>query len=130
MDLFSNIFKTDREGVRRSHVKNLIEVALADGHLATEEWNMMVYLAEKFNISEHQIKAIKDNPDSVEFVDFPDNHEECLLQIEDLLMVMTVDHEINPVEVELIKKIAIKLNVLPQMVDEMVSRIQGDKTKF
>lgn len=129
MDIFSNIFKSDRAGVRRSHVKNLIEVALADGHLATEEWNMMVYLAEKFEISEHQIKEIKDNPDTIEFV-IPDTHEECLLQIEDLLMVMTVDHEINPVEVELIKKIAIKLNVLPQMVDEMVSRIQGDKTKF
>jgi hypothetical protein len=87
---------------------------------------MMVYLAEKFKISEHQIKEIKDNPDAVDFVT-PDTHEECLLQIEDLLMVMTVDHEISPSEVGLIKKIAIKLNVLPQMVDEMVSRIQGDK---
>ena len=124
MDIFSNIFKSDRENVRRSHVKNLIEVALADGHLAVEEWNMMVYLAEKFNISEHQIKEIKDNPDKVKFV-IPANHEECLLQIEDLLMVMTVDHEINPTEIELIKKIAVKLNVLPQMVDAMVARITG-----
>ncbi len=126
MDIFSNIFKTDREGARRSHVKNLIEVALADGHLATEEWNMMVYLAKKFSISEHQIKEIKDNPDAVEFI-VPKSHEESLLQIEDLLMVMTVDHEISPKEVELIKKIAIKLNVLPQMVDEIIARIEGDK---
>jgi uncharacterized tellurite resistance protein B-like protein len=125
MDIFSNIFKSDREGLRRSHVKNLIEVALADGHLATEEWNMMVYLAEKFNISEHQIKDIKDNPDSVKFV-VPKSHEESVLQIEDLLMVMTVDHEINPTEVELIKKIAIKLNVLPQKVDELISHIKGN----
>jgi len=124
MDIFSNIFKADRENVRRSHVKNLIEVALADGHLAVEEWNMMVFLAEKFNISEHQIKDIKDNPDKVQFV-IPKTHEECLLQIEDLLMVMTVDHEINPVEVALIKKIAIKLNVLPQMVDELIAKITG-----
>lgn len=125
MDIFSNIFKSDKEGARRSHVKNLIEVALADGHLATEEWNMMVYLAEKFNISEHQIKEIKDNPDSVKFV-VPKTHEESVLQIEDLLMVMTVDHEISTREVELIKKIAIKLNVLPQMVDELISRIKGE----
>lgn len=126
MDIFSNIFKSDREGLRRSHVKNLIEVALADGHLATEEWNMMVYLAEKFNISEHQIKDIKDNPDSVKFV-IPKSHEESVLQIEDLLMVMTVDHEISPTEVELIKKIAIKLNVLPQKVDELIAEITGGK---
>ncbi len=126
MDIFSNIFKSDRGGLRRSHVKNLIEVALADGHMATEEWNMMVYLAEKFNITEHQIKEIKDNPDSVKFV-VPKSHEESVLQIEDLLMVMTVDHEISPTEVELIKKIAIKLNVLPQKVDELIAQITGGK---
>ena len=124
MDIFSNIFKSDKEGLRRSHVKNLIEVALADGHLATEEWNMMVFLAEKFNISEHQIKDIKDNPDKVEFV-VPKTHEESIMQIEDLLMVMTVDHEISPNEVALIKKIAVKLNVLPQKVDEIIAKIEG-----
>ena len=125
MDIFSNIFKTDRGGIRRSHVKNLIEVALSDGHLATEEWNMMVYLAKKFDISEHQIKEITDNPDSVDFV-VPGSYEECKLQIEDLMMVMAVDHEINPNEVELIKKIALKLNVMPRMVDDIVARIKGN----
>ena len=126
MDIFSNIFKADKEGVRRSHVKNLISVALADGHLATEEWNMLVFLAKKFKISEHQIKEIKDNTDTVAFV-VPKTHEERVLQIEDLIMVMTVDHDINPTEVELIKKIAIKLDVLPQLVDDLVSKIKGNK---
>lgn len=126
MDLFSNIFKSDKAGVRQSHVKNLIEVALADGHLATEEWNMLVFLADKFNITEHQIKAIKDNPDRIEFV-IPKTHEECLLQIEDLVMVMAVDNEINPDETVLIKKIALKLNVLPKMVDDLIERIQRKK---
>jgi uncharacterized tellurite resistance protein B-like protein len=107
-------------------VKNLITVALADGHLALEEWDMLVHLAEKFGMQEHQIKEIKDNADSVKFV-APKTHEESLLQIEDLFMVMTVDHEINPVEVELIKKIALNLNVLPQMVDELISRLLDDK---
>ena len=125
MDIFSNIFKSDRQGVRRSHVKNLISVALADGHLAREEWDMLVHLAEKFGMHEHQIKEIKDNADTVQFV-APDTHEESLLQIEDLFMVMTVDHEISPNEVELIKKIALKLDVLPQMVDDLISRLMGD----
>jgi len=125
MDIFSSIFKADKEGVRRSHVKNLIEVALADGHLATEEWNLLVFIAAKFDMSEHQIKEIKDNPDSVSFV-IPKTYEERVLQIEDLLMVMAVDHEINSSEVKLIKKIALKSDVLPQLVDELVSKIRGE----
>ncbi len=124
MDIFSKIFKSDKEGIRRSHVKNLISVALADGNLSTEEWNLMVYLAEKFDMSESQILEIRDNPDSVSFV-APKTYEESALQIEDLVMVMAVDREINPTEVDLIKKIALKLNILPQMVDDLTSRIQG-----
>ena len=87
---------------------------------------MLVFLAKKSKISEHQIKEIKDNTDTVAFV-VPKTHEERVLQIEDLIMVMTVDHDINPTEVELIKKIAIKLDVLPQLVDDLVFKIKGNK---
>lgn len=124
MDIFSKIFKSDKEGIRRSHVKNLISVALADGNLSKEEWNLLVYLAEKFEMSESQILEIRDNPDTVDFV-APKTYEESALQIEDLIMVMTIDREIDPTEVTLIKRIALKLNILPQMVDDIISRIQG-----
>ncbi len=119
MDIFSNIFGSDKDGVRRSHVKNLISIALADGHLSDDEWELLVYLASRLGMVEEEIKAIKENPELVSFV-MPKTHEMRVQQIEDLVMLMSIDHDINPREVELCKKISLKLDVLPQIVDSII----------
>jgi uncharacterized tellurite resistance protein B-like protein len=121
MDILSNIFGTDTNGIRRSHVKNLISIALADGQLTSEEWDLLVYIASTMGINEAEIENIKNNPDSVSFIS-PKSHDESIQQIEDLIAVLTIDHDINPKEVELCKKICLKLDVLPQIVDTIIAK--------
>jgi uncharacterized tellurite resistance protein B-like protein len=121
MDIFKNIFGTDINGIRRSHVKNLIAIALADGQLTSEEWDLMVYIASTMGIDEKGIENIKKNPDVVNFM-APKNHEDRVQQIEDLIAVLTIDHDINPKEVELCRKISLKLDVLPQIVDDIIAK--------
>lgn len=126
MDILSRIFGSDREGLRRSHVKNLIAIALADGHLADDEWELLVYLASRLGMEEEEIKAIQENPDSVIFV-MPKAHDQRVKQIEDLVLLMSIDHNINPNEVELCKKISLKLDVLPQIVDSIIANRHDQK---
>ena len=126
MDILSNIFGPDKEGLRRSHVKNLIAIALADGHLSEDEWELLVYLASHLGMEEQEIKAIKENPEAVTFV-MPKTHDQRVQQIEDLVMLMSIDHDINPNEVELCKKISLKLDVLPQIVDDIIAGRHSDE---
>jgi len=120
MDILSSIFGPDKEGLRRSHVKNLISIALADGHLSADEWELLVYLGSRLGMEEEEIKAIRENPEAVTFV-IPKTHDQRVQQIEDLVLLMSIDHDINPKEVELCKKISLKLDVLPQIVDDIIS---------
>ncbi|MEO7990114.1 MAG: hypothetical protein ABI663_11260 [Chryseolinea sp.] len=126
MDILSNIFGPDKEGLRRSHVKNLITIALADGHLSEDEWELLVYLASRLGMEEVEITAIKENPDAVTFV-MPKTHNQRVQQIEDLVLLMSIDHDINPNEVELCKKISLKLDVLPQIVDDIIAGRHSDE---
>lgn len=126
MDILSNIFGPDKEGLRRSHVKNLITIALADGHLSEDEWELLVYLASRLGMEEEEINAIKENPDAVTFV-MPKTHDQRVQQIEDLVLLMSIDHDINPNEIELCKKISMKLDVLPQIVDDIIARRHSDE---
>lgn len=119
MDL-SNIFKSDEDGVRRSHLKNLVAVALADGKLTDDEWELLVYLASRLGISEDEINTIKNNPDSVQFIP-PKKYEDKIQQIEDLVTLISIDHDINPKEIELCKKISLRLDILPQIVDSIIA---------
>jgi uncharacterized tellurite resistance protein B-like protein len=114
------IFKADRLGIRKSHVKNLITVAMADGELEADEWDLLVNIAKNLGASDAEIKAIQEHPENVRFVP-PKKYDEKLQQVSDLVAVMSIDGHINPREVELCKKISLKLNILPRMVDDIVS---------
>jgi uncharacterized tellurite resistance protein B-like protein len=120
MDL-SKIFKSDKDGIRKSHVKNLVTVALADGQLSPEEWELLVSIADRLGITERETDNIKNNPDDISFIP-PKKYDEKVQQIEDLVAVMTIDREINEKEVDLCKKISLKLDVLPQIVDNIIEK--------
>ncbi len=126
MDILSRIFGPDKENLKRSHLKNLISIALADGHLADDEWELLLYLGSRLGMGQEEIAAIKENPETIRFV-IPNTHEERVQQIEDLVLVMSIDHEIDPEEVSLCKKIALKLDVLPQLVDSIIQSNRNDK---
>jgi tellurite resistance protein len=121
MELF-NIFKTDQDGIRRSHIKNLISIAMVDGHLDPEEWELLCSIARVLGMSTEEIEHIKNNPDAVQFVP-PRKYEEKVEQIHDLVAIMTIDGQINAKELDLCKKISLKLDILPQMVDQILEDV-------
>jgi uncharacterized tellurite resistance protein B-like protein len=121
MDLLK-IFKTDENGIRRSHVKNLICIAMADGHLDGEEWDLVVSIAKVLGVTSKEIEDIKANPEAVSFVP-PKKYEDKVEQIHDLVAIMTIDGEVNSKELDLCKKISLRLDILPQMVDDIIESI-------
>lgn len=127
MDLLK-IFRTDDTGVRRSHLKNLLSVAMADGHLDEDEWELLKSLGELMEMPEKEIANIRENPDSVHF-EPPKKYEDKVQQIQDLVALMSIDGNINPRELELCKKISIRLDILPQMVDRILEDLTGSYGK-
>ena len=125
MDILK-IFKSDRDGIRESHVKNLLSVALADGHMNSDEWELLCAIARVIGFSEEKITSIQKNPDQVRFVP-PKKYEDKVEQIQDLVAIMTIDGQINTKELELCKKISLKLDLLPQLVDDIIQQIVSPK---
>jgi uncharacterized tellurite resistance protein B-like protein len=122
-----NIFKSDEEGIRRSHIKNLISIAMADGHLDEGEWDLLVIISRIIGITEDEIAHIRSYPDHIKFIP-PKRYEDKVQQIQDLVAVMTIDGEINSRELELCKKISLRLDLLPQLVDQIIAdQLQADK---
>ena len=119
MDLLK-IFKTDHAGVRKSHVKNLITVAMADGEVGSDEWTLLVDIARMLGVTEDEIKTIQSNPEAVKFLP-PKKFDDRVQQVSDLVAMMTIDGHINPRELELCKKISLRLDILPRIIDDIVN---------
>lgn len=118
MGLF-NIFYQNENQKNKSYIKNLLEVAIADGKLDDAELELVISIAANFDISMDEVMEIKDNPQSIEFSP-PSSYSAKVKLLEDLVKIMIADKEIDENEVNFCKELAIKLNIAPVIVDDLI----------
>lgn len=115
----------------RSHMKNLIEMAAADGNFEDIEYDLLRTIAKRNNISESQLKDIQKNPHSVSF-EVPKDKKEKFFQLYDLVHMMSVDKSIHAEEMKLCNLFAIKFGYSREksreLIDTVKSNIQNGQT--
>ncbi len=121
MGLFS-FFRSDQKEKRQSHIKNLLEIAIADGKLDEKELEFVISIAEHYKMTREDVMEIRKNPSKIRFQP-PTDYKMKVKLIEDLVRLMIVDNEIHEDEVKLCKELSIRLNLAPSIVDEMISGI-------
>lgn len=115
LELFNSYDKKKRQ----SHFKNLYFVARADGDVDRAEMDLIVGLAEKFNMTTKEVTTIIRNPDDVDLL-IPKTPEERMEHLYDLVTVMMVNAEIDEKELFLCKSLAVKLGCEEVTVDALV----------
>lgn len=110
------------KGTAKSHMKNLIEMAAADGTFADVEYTLLKSIAKRNNISESQLKEIRNNPGPVQF-EVPADNSEKFTQLYDLVHMMSIDASIHEEERKLSNLFAIKFGYPSNKVDEIVQVI-------
>ncbi len=81
-------------------MKNLLEMALIDGHFDETEMDLLEKLAQKYNIPVNELKKIQDNPSNFEF-EIPEDDNEKFDQFYELVKMMTIDKNIFEEEMNL-----------------------------
>ena len=105
-----------------SHIKNLIEMAAADGRLHESEKELLKTLARRYGISESHMSEIQNNPNKVE-LKVPKNERKKFQQLYDLIYMMGIDNHIHNNEADLAKTLAIKFGYKPEIARELVDVI-------
>jgi uncharacterized tellurite resistance protein B-like protein len=119
-----NLFNQGK-GTARSHMRNLIEMAAADGHFADVEMELLKSIAKRNNINESQLKEIRSNPSNVQF-EVPADNKEKFSQLYDLVHMMAVDTSVHEEERKLSNLFAIKFGYPKAKVEEIVNVIQSN----
>jgi uncharacterized tellurite resistance protein B-like protein len=124
---FSDILTGFRQGkgTARSHMKNLIEMAAADGTFAPAEMDLLNDIAKRNGINEKQIADIRKNPGTVAF-ELPTEPKEKFSQLFDLALMMSVDKSVHVEERRLCTLFAIKFGYKRENVTELVTTIQAN----
>ena len=117
-----DLFKQGKASAK-SHMRNLIEIAAADGQFATEEQRLLQYAALRNNISEAELAKIQADASKVRFR-VPRNEEDKFTQLYDLVHMMTIDQQIHDEELRLCEIFAIKFGYRKEVVREMIAVIR------
>lgn len=119
-----NLFKQGK-GTARSHMRNLIEMAAADGNFDLLEYDLLKKIAKRNGISESQLKSIHDNPSSIDF-QLPLDVREKFNQFYDLVHMMSIDNTIHHEEMKLCNLFAIKFGYSREKANEIIRSIQSN----
>ena len=107
------------KGDAKSHMKNLLEIAIVDGHFDTTEEDLLKKLAKKHSVSRKQLDEIRNNPADVQF-EVPKDPRVKFNQLFELVSMMVIDHYIDSEEVKLCGMFAKKFGYNPEKSDELV----------
>ena len=115
-------FKSGKASAR-SHMRNLIEIAAADGNLGFEEQRLLEHAALRNNITPAQLKEIQDNPSGPRFV-VPASNRDKFYQLYDLVHMMSVDKNVHSEEMRLCEIFALKFGYRKEAVHDMITIIE------
>jgi len=101
------------------HFANVVRIAKSDEQITSEENEMLVKLAKKYNISDEKFEAIMKDPDSVPTISQLEL-DERIERLYELMHMVEADREIEKAEVDMLKKLVTGLAFPFNYVDKIV----------
>ena len=107
---------------KKSHLKNLYLIAMADGNLDNSEFDFLLNVANKIYLNPSVVQNVIQYPDDIQFY-VPIHNKEKIDQIYDCVLMSIVDGNLNEKEIATCKLIAVKFGFKPIIVDKIIEEI-------
>lgn len=104
---------------KKNHLRNLVAMAAADGHIHEDEIKYLYEIGKKYQLKPPQIKKILEQKESIE-PEIPEHHHQRVALLYDLVGMMMADNVIEDSEMDFCKKMFQKFGYKELLIDEMV----------
>ena len=116
------LFNSYDKKKRRSHFANLFAIANADGEVDSAELDLLIRLAENFQMSTAEVTGIIKDPSLAKPIVLK-TREERLEHLYDLITVMLIDGQIDKRELSMCKSFAAKLEFEEPIRDALIREL-------
>lgn len=100
---------------KKNHIKNLLALAKADGHVHPKEEKLLYKIGRRYGLKDRQIKTLIDSEDKYTII-VPDNHNDKMNLIYDLLLLIYADEVVAKGEIEFFEGAVKKFGMKKEMV--------------
>lgn len=84
---------------KKNHIKNLLALAKVDGHIHEKEEKLLYKIAKRYGLKDRQVKELVESKEKYK-VNVPDNHNDKMNLLYDLLLMIYADDVVDKHEVE------------------------------
>jgi len=106
---------------KKNHIKNLLALAKADGNMHPKEEALLYKIAKRYGLKDKQVKQLIDADEKFE-VNVPDNHNDKMNLLYDLILMVYADDVVDKHEIEFckqaVKNFGMKEELVPWLLEE------------
>src|SRR5690606_7310206 len=110
---------------KKSHIRNLLALAKADGHVHDKEEKLLFKIGSRYGLKERQVKEIIQNKEKYKVI-IPDNHHDKMNVLYDLLLMIFADDVVDKNEVQFfedaVKTFGMKKEMAKWLIDIFETR--------
>ncbi|MGK7391599.1 MAG: hypothetical protein ACNS60_14695 [Candidatus Cyclobacteriaceae bacterium M2_1C_046] len=111
---------------KKNHLQNLIALAKADGHLHDDEEKLIYRIGQKYGLKDRQVASLILSKKKYN-LHIPENHEDKMNQIYDLLLMVHADGVVDDHEVHFCEQIAEKYELQKEVIPWLLQYFRDDK---
>lgn len=112
---------------QKALISDLIQLALADGKIMSSEYDFILRIAERMDVTKDEIdELIKDPLPSLPIV----SEIERITHFHKLILLMNVDWEAHEKEVNMLRNFGLKLGIRPAAIDRILQLSQHYENKI
>jgi uncharacterized membrane protein YebE (DUF533 family) len=100
---------------KKNHIKNLLALAKADGHMHPKEEKLLYKIGKKYGLKDRQIKELVDSKEKF-VMNVPDNHNDKMNLMYDLLLMVHADEVVDKNEIEFCENAVKQLGMKKELV--------------
>lgn len=106
---------------KKNHIKNLLALAKSDGHMHEKEEALLYKIGRKYGLKDRQVQQLIESDEKF-LLDVPDNHNDRMNLLYDLILMVYADDVIDASEVEFcqeaVRQFGMKQEMVQWLLDE------------
>jgi uncharacterized tellurite resistance protein B-like protein len=110
---------------KKSHIKNLLALAKADGYVHAKEQKMLLKIGKRLGLKDRQVKELMDSDEKFSVI-VPDNFQDKMNLLFDVMQMVWADGVIEKKEIvfceSLVKKFGLKKGIVMWLLNEVFDK--------
>ncbi len=118
-------FENQYLSYKKDHIKNLLALANADGHVHEKEEAVIYKIGKRYGLKDRQVKTILDSDEKFT-VNVPNNHHDKMNVLYDLMLIVFADDVVEKKEIafceDVAKQFGFKKDIVKWLLNEVFDK--------